>query len=83
MYWYVGGHNHDSMKIFWTIAIIILGLTIGMFALWGSILGHAGNILEYDHPSRNIGHSIEKDIFIDTSEIVESDTIKTNEFELK
>jgi hypothetical protein len=52
-----------------------------MFALWGSILGHGGDILEYDHPSRNIGHSIEKDIFIDTLDIIESDTIKTNRFE--
>jgi hypothetical protein len=66
------------MKIFWTIAIIVLGLTIGMFALWGSILRHSGDILEFDHPSRNIAHSVEKDIFIDTLEIIESDTIKTN-----
>lgn len=69
------------MKIFWTIAIIILVLTIGMFALWSSIVGHPGDILEFDHPSRNIGHSIEKNVFIDTLNIVASDTIKTRGFE--
>lgn len=69
------------MKILWTIVTIILVLTIGMFGLWGLVLGHMGDILEFEHPSRNIGHSIKKGIFIDTLEIVESDTIRTNSFE--
>jgi hypothetical protein len=70
----VGGHNQDSMKTFWTITIILLILTIGMLGLWG-------DILEFDYPIRNIEHSIEKEIFIDTLKIIESDTIRTNRFE--
>lgn len=48
---------------------------------WGSVLGRMGNVLEFDHPSRSIGHSIEKEVFIDTLEIAGPDTIKTDDFE--
>jgi len=65
------------MKIFWTIVIIIVGLTIAMFGFWALVMDHGASILEFDHPSRNIGHSIEKKIFIDTLSIVEPDTIIT------
>jgi hypothetical protein len=69
------------MKIFWTIVTIIVILTIGMFGFRALVMDHGASILEFDHPSRNIGHSIQKEIFIDTLLIVEPDTIITKGFE--
>ena len=64
-----------------TIVITVLALTIGMYWFWASVLHNSWDILDFDQPSRDIRHSIEKGIFIDTLEIVKPDTIKTNRFE--
>jgi len=74
-------HNQNGMKLPRTIVITVIALTIGMYWFWASVLHNSSDILEFDHPSRDILHSIEKGIFIDTLEIVNSDTIKTNRFE--
>jgi hypothetical protein len=63
------------------ILITIFILTIGMFAFWAWALKHAANILEFEHPSRDIRHAIEKKLFIDTLYIVHPDTIRTNSHE--
>ena len=69
------------MRALWVIVVVVLVLTIGMLGFWASVLKHNGNILEFGHPSRDIAHSIDKGIFIDTFNIVRTDTIKTNRFE--
>ncbi len=56
-------------------------LTIGMFGFWAYVLKHGADILEFDYPSRSIGHSIDKGVFIDTMDILFADTIKVNNFE--
>jgi hypothetical protein len=52
-----------------------------MFALWAYVLQHGANILEYEHPSNDIEHSIKKNVFIDSLGIIDPDTIKTNRFQ--
>ena len=42
---------------------------------------YSANILEYDHPSRDVAHAIDKGIFIDSLDILTQDTIRTNRFE--
>ena len=69
------------MRFLWTIIIIAAILTIGMFWFWASVMKSGTDILEYDYPSRDIGHSLKKKILIDSLYIVNPDTIRTNGFE--
>ena len=68
------------MRTLWAIVVVVIVLTIGMLGLWASVLKNSGNILEFGHPSRDIAHSIDKRVFIDTLYIISTDTIKTNRF---
>jgi hypothetical protein len=42
---------------------------------------HMADILEFDHPSQNIEHSVKKKIFIDSLLVLNPDTIRTNRTE--
>ncbi len=52
-----------------------------MFWFWGSVMKSSADILEFDHPSRDVRHSIEKKIFIDSLDILNPDTIRVNQIE--
>ena len=52
-----------------------------MLSCWAWALKHAANILQFEHPSRDIRHAIEKKVFIDTLYIVDADTIRTDSHE--
>jgi hypothetical protein len=69
------------MKTILTILVVITFLTIGMFSFWVWVMKSGANILEYEHPSRDIAHAIDKEIFIDSLDLLAKDTIKTNKFE--
>jgi len=69
------------MKLILAILGIIIFLTIGMLSFWASVMKYSANILEYEHPSRDIPHAIDKGIFIDSLDILSKDTIRTNKFE--
>ena len=69
------------MRLLWSIIVLFFVLAIGMFGYWTLVLRHGAEILEFDYPSFNIAHSIEKGIFIDTLEILNTDTIRTDYYE--
>jgi len=52
-----------------------------MFSFWAWVMKFGANILEYDLPSRDIAHAIDKGIFIDSLDLLIKDTIRTNRFE--
>lgn len=62
------------MKLVYAILLTVFLLTVAMFAFWASVMKRSAGILEYDHPSRNIKHAIDKGVFIDSLEIVAADT---------
>jgi hypothetical protein len=64
------------MKLTLGIIAAIIFLTIGMLLFWARVMKYGADILEYDHPSRDIKHAIEKGVFIDTLEILTRDTIR-------
>lgn len=64
--------------------LIIIGAFVLLFGavilgLEFKSLKHSGDILEFEHPSDDIEHSLEKEIFIDSLEIASADTIKIKE----
>src|SRR6185436_14785698 len=62
------------------IGFVIFVATLIYLAI-GSSLKHSTDILEYEHPSKNIRHSTDKGIFIDTLDIVSSDTAEFNDID--
>lgn len=50
-----------------------------MFAFWGWSMSHRDTGHNFIYPSWDIEHSIEKQVFLDTLDIVSFDTIATNE----
>lgn len=65
------------------VRLILIGLAVFFAALVFLTIGlsfkHSADILEYNHPSSSIGHSIDKKVFIDTLDILFADTAELND----
>jgi hypothetical protein len=65
------------------VTLVLIGFVALVAALIflaiGSSFQHSANILEHEHPSKSISHSINKGIFIDTLEIFFYDTAELND----